>query len=222
MVSVTVCGGTRIYRDGLSLALGAYECFDGVSSCESAELLLRWRAEEWPDVVLLDIQSCPEPLTTIGQLRASRPDPLRCSIVALGLSAEDHQPVVDLLSAGTAGYATVNDSIERLADVILAASRGEWPSAPRLARLMQERLLQSPTGTQAAPAVPAQDLSRREREVLELAGQGRSNKEIARQLSLEPTTVKNHMHSVITKLRVRNRYEAARALGEWHSRPSAQ
>lgn len=222
MVSVTICGGTRIYREGLSLALRTYECIDAVSSCESAARLLSWHAERWPDVVLLDIQSCPGPLATIADLRASRPDPDRCSIVVLGLGAEEYQAVVEFLSAGAAGYATVNDSIEKLADVLLAAARGEWPSAPRLARLMQDRLLQAPVGPQATLATSLRDLSRREREVLALAGQGRSNKEIARQLSLEPTTVKNHMHSAITKLRVRNRHEAARAFSGYHWEASAQ
>ena len=211
MVSVTICGGARIYRDGLVLALRAYEGLSHVSSCESAARLLSLPGAQWPDVVLLDIQSCASPCSVVGKLRAIQPG-VRCSIVTLGINPEEDDTVVGLLAAGAAGYTTINDSIERLASVLFGAARGELLGAPRLTRLMQERLLESPS-VGAAIAVAPQCLSRREQQVIGLVSQGHSNKQIARQLCLELPTVKNHMHSVISKLGVRNRYEAARAVG---------
>ena len=102
---------------------------------------------------------------------------------------------------------TTNNSIDDLVSIMHAAARGELCCTPRIARRLQERL--AGISAHHSSAMRLDKLSRRELQVLDLVRLGRSNKEIARTLCLELSTVKNHIHNVIAKLNVSSRREAA-------------
>ena len=89
-------------------------------------------------------------------------------------------------------------------------SRGETIISPKLAASLFQRLAEERRRREAGPAAsPASELTLRERQILSLVEQGLTNKEIARQLGIELATVKNHVHSILEKLDVRRRGEAA-------------
>ena len=91
---------------------------------------------------------------------------------------------------------------------MISAYRGEFHCAPRMARLMQLRLADLALGRHWR-ADALQKLSQREHHILEFLQMRMSNKQIARKLGLGLSTVKNHVHSIIVKLGVNSRTEAA-------------
>lgn len=212
MLSVTVCVQTRIFRDGLVSALLAESGIAKVSACASLDQLLELQAKEWSDLILLDVQSCNGGKDAVAEIRKAHATCERCAIVALGLDTDD-DAIASLLEAGAAGYVTTSDSIEDLMRVLFAASNGELYCTPRAMRMVQLRLVQTSSGESGQGTTRLAILSRREKQVLELVSLGHSNKEIARELCVEVATVKNHMHSLLSKLHVRTRHEAVSVLG---------
>lgn len=209
MVSVLLCIQTRIYRDGLVGALTGTGQFGHVGACASLGDVPRLLDSERSDVLLIDIRfelGAAAPVATARdayRAAAGRP------IVALGADLSD-ELVVDLFEAGVDGYVTTSDSIADLERVLCTAARGELCCPPQVARALKERLARLSAISHNENSVGK--LSRREMQVLTMVNHGRSNKEIARELRLETSTVKNHVHNIIAKLGVRSRHDAVAAL----------
>jgi two-component system, NarL family, nitrate/nitrite response regulator NarL len=112
----------------------------------------------------------------------------------------------DLLACaevGVAGFVGRDASVEELLDAVASAQRGELHCPPRLASLMFHRLTALVGG-----GTDRLSLTSRQIQIVRLIEAGLSNKEIARQLSIEVSTVKNHVHNVLGKLRVNHRWQA--------------
>ena len=109
--------------------------------------------------------------------------------------------------AGAAGYLLRSDPLVELVAVIGSVARGETRCSPRVAAALLRRVatLSHERRHQAEPT----RLTAREREVLQLVDDGLSNKQIARRLSIELRTVKNHVHHILEKFQVHRRAEAA-------------
>jgi len=110
-----------------------------------------------------------------------------------------------VLRAGAAGFVLKHDPATTLLDGIRAVARGEGFVSPGPTR----RLITRVAGGDADPVRLPDDLTPRERDVLNLLGQAMSNTQIARKLHIEESTVKTHVQSVLTKLGVRTRVQAA-------------
>lgn len=125
----------------------------------------------------------------------------------LAIAVRDHvRDVLACIEAGAVGYVTQDASIEELGDAVHRALRDEPLAPPHvIATLMRRVATLSANGGRAA----VEDLTSRELEIAELIEKGLSNKEIAAQLSIAVTTVKNHVHSILEKLKVQRRGEAA-------------
>ncbi|WFU18408.1 response regulator transcription factor [Bradyrhizobium sp. CB3481] len=108
---------------------------------------------------------------------------------------------------GASAYVTKEESIEDLVRVSLAAADGQFLCLPRISRLMQERLSELAASRERSAGL--ERLSRREHINLRLLGHNLSNKQIARELGLEVSTIKDHVHNIIVKLSVKNRMQAA-------------
>jgi DNA-binding NarL/FixJ family response regulator len=118
----------------------------------------------------------------------------------------DEGHVMDALLAGACGYLLKDAPIENLVEGIEAAARGESLISPLIARQLVNRI-REPAG--AEPAVSGADLTARELEVLQLLARGLDNHQIAETLYLSQHTVKNHVSSILAKLQVGNRIQAA-------------
>jgi two-component system, NarL family, nitrate/nitrite response regulator NarL len=130
----------------------------------------------------------------------------RAPVIALAVR-ETEEEVIAWAEAGVAGFLFREESLEGLVAVIQSAVRGETLCPPRMTAM----LLRSVTRL-AAQRQPDPDVSRltaREQEIVGLIDEGLSNKEIARRLTIEVRTVKNHVHSILQKLKVRRRGDAA-------------
>jgi DNA-binding NarL/FixJ family response regulator len=120
--------------------------------------------------------------------------------------AADEQSVTDALLAGACGYLVKDAPIDHIVEGIRSAARGESSISPRIASQLVQRL-REPAKTE--PRLPGAELTPRELQVLELLARGVDNPGIARTLFLSQHTVKNHVSSILVKLQVDNRIQAA-------------
>jgi DNA-binding NarL/FixJ family response regulator len=115
-------------------------------------------------------------------------------------SFSDPEQVNAALDAGAVGYVLKDAAPEEIVQAVKAAGRGEAPFSPRAASALLQRRAQKRMGAELTP---------RERQVLELVGQGLANKQISRKLGIKEKTVKAHLTSVFQRIGVADRTSAA-------------
>lgn len=208
-VRLLVVDDHPIMRRGLVMVLDLEPGFQVVGQAANGTEAVEQARALQPDVVLLDVQ-----LPGMDGVEATR------QIVAGGwgkvlilttFDTEDY--VLEGIRAGASGYVLKDVEAEELCEVIRRIARGEAFVQPAVAAKYLRRL----AAQQGAAADPREDLSPREQEVLALIAQGKSNREIAQQLYLAESTVKNHVVSILSKLQVPNRTAAA-----WKARHLAE
>jgi DNA-binding NarL/FixJ family response regulator len=128
-------------------------------------------------------------------------------VIVLGMSEDDESQIVACAEAGVAGYHMRNDSLEDLLLLVRRVAAGEPSCSPRVSAILLRRL--SALAAARQPISKELDLTAREVEILKMLELGLSNRDIAAQLCIAIHTVKNHIHSVLTKLGVSTRAEAA-------------
>jgi two-component system, NarL family, nitrate/nitrite response regulator NarL len=202
-VRVFVVADVRVYRELLADALAREDGFevDGSAPGDIAGMAIGM-AE--PGVVLVDTASVSGP-AGVRALAAAAP---ATKIVAVGIP-DDEAGVLALAEAGVAGYVTVEQPLEELVAAVEAAVNDELQCSPRVAAALAKRvatLADGPRGT------GDQRLTRREQEIATLIAEGLANKQIARRLSIEQATVKNHVHNILSKLGASRRDEVAALL----------
>jgi two-component system, NarL family, nitrate/nitrite response regulator NarL len=121
--------------------------------------------------------------------------------------SEDEDDVTAALRAGARAYVLKGVAARELVRIMRAVASGEVYVTPSLAASLLFELSGGKVGSHAAS--PLDDLTERERQILERVAAGDSNKEIGAQLHLTEKTVKHHMTNILQKLQVRNRVEAA-------------
>ena len=203
---VFVCAGVRMYEEGLASAIRDDMRFDLAGTAASRHTLLDalLTLEPPPDVVLVDLGR-DEGIAAVRALRRMVPE---CGVIALAVGGADD--VVAYAEAGAAGLVPRESSLEELGGLIQSVADGGSPVAARLGTVLLRRLAAQAEHTRAGP--DPRSLTVREREVARLIDRGLSNKEIATHLSIELPTVKNHVHSILEKVNVSRRYEAALVL----------
>ena len=134
-------------------------------------------------------------------------------IIMLTVSASDRD-VLDAVRNGAAGYLTKDVTPESLARAVRAAHDGELVMPRRLAARLVLRLARRTTPEPASQDDAVERLTARERDVLRLLADGLSDRDIATALTISTRTVETHVSSVLHKLGVRNRAEAARRYRE--------
>lgn len=157
-----------------------------------------------PDVVVMDLS-----MPGISGVEATRRLAARLpgtQVVVLSISADDDD-VLDAMVAGASGYLLKDASIEQLVGGVEAAARGESSISPRVAARLVTHVRQH-AGPRAGNE-PHEELSQREVEVLRLLAAGKDNSQIAGELFISPRTVKNHIASILMKLHMTNRIQAA-------------
>lgn len=202
LIRILVVAAPRLYRDGLAQGLGGIKGFRVVRIAADLAAAYAAVSELRPDVLVLDM-NMPGSDVALPSFPTFSPE---TRVVALGVSGVESE-ILSCVEAGVAGYVSLEGSLDDVESAIRSAVRGEFPLSARMAGLLARRIAslvrsQGATGAGAA-------LTHREVEVVRLVGEGLSNKEIARRLGVEVATVKNHVHNLMEKLRVRSRSEAA-------------
>lgn len=192
-----------LFRKGLAELLEQRGEIHVVGIAGSGDEALQMLATTTPDVVITDLNMPPH--GGLALLRQMRADGCRVPVLVLTVSdAEDD--LASAMSAGAQGYLLKDMEPDDVVDAVQRAVRGETVVAPAMT-LKLVHLLQG--GGQPTKADALQQLTVREREILEYLAQGLSNKAIARALDISHDTVKLHVRHILAKLNLTSRVEAA-------------
>jgi NarL family two-component system response regulator LiaR len=197
LIRVMTVDDHEILRSGIRFSLAAFDDLELVGEAHSGEEALRLCEKLQPDVVLMDMLM-PE-MNGVDTTQAIRCQHPQVQVLVL-TSFHDQDLVRRAMRAGAIGYLVKGVSADELADAIRAARAGR----PTLSTEAVQALVQA---TDTTPKLGA-DLSDREREVLALLAEGLSNAEIAQRLTISVSTVKYHVHGILSKLGAASRAEA--------------
>jgi len=205
-IRVLVVASVRLYREGMSFSLETRNNLAVVgASSSSAEAMSAVTALN-PEVVVVDMAT-DQSLDLASNLKTVCP-----SVKVIAFAVEDHDSsIIACAEAGVDGYVTSEGSMDDLTSTILSVMRGELLCSPRIAAALLRRVSALAKDVREAPAPSG--LTSREYQIAGLIETGLSNKEIAARLNVEVSTIKNHVHNLLTKLQVTSRSEAAGRLG---------
>jgi DNA-binding NarL/FixJ family response regulator len=177
-----------------------------VAEASTAEEALALAPQVAPDILLLDI-ALPG-MSGVELVRELAPRLPNTRIVMLTMSSADRD-VADAMRYGASGYLTKDLSPEALARSLQAAQAGELVMPRLLANRLLSRVLRRGRPSVTDTDVSLDQLTVRERDVLRLLADGLSDRDIATALTISSRTVESHVSSILHKLDVRNRAEAA-------------
>jgi two-component system, NarL family, response regulator LiaR len=199
-IRVLIADDHAVVRHGLRAFLEVQDDIEVVGDAADGEEAISLTQRLGPDVVVMDlVMPRVDGIEAIRQIRAA---PSAAKVIVLTSFADD-QKVFAAVRAGAAGYLLKDVQPRDLAEAIRTVMRGEALLNPAVAaKLMQE------FAQEARPAA-SQSLTEREMDVLRLIARGRSNKEIALDLGVAEKTVKTHVSSILGKLQLADRTQAA-------------
>jgi DNA-binding NarL/FixJ family response regulator len=205
-VAVLLVDDQRLLREGLRTLLELHhdirvvgEAGDGLQAEELVE-------RTHPRVVLMDLRMPRrDGVAATARITARWPD-VRVLVLT---TYDDEELVFRSIEAGAAGYLLKDVGSDALAEAVRAASRGDAPLQPSVARMLLRRLRGVPATPPAVVALPGEPLTVRELDVLRLLGTGATNHDIAHALALTEGTVKNYVSSILAKTGIHDRTQAA-------------
>ena len=197
-IQVLIADDHSVVRQGLRMFLSSDPELEIVGEARDGVEAVSLTRQLQPDVVLMDLRMpVMDGIAATAAIRREAPD---TEVVAVTSVLED-AAVVDAVRAGAIGYLLKDTDAHELRRAIKAAAAGQVHLSPQAAaRLLRE--VRTPEKT-------SEPLTERETDVLRLLAQGKSNKEIARELHIAEQTVKTHVSHVLDKLGVPSRTQAA-------------
>ncbi|WP_119727751.1 response regulator transcription factor [Thermomonospora amylolytica] len=199
-VRVIITDDHPMYRQGLRALLEALDV-NVVAEAGSGPEAVRMAAELQPEVVVMDLHM-PGGNGIEATRTITRTSP-RIGVLVLTMFRDDDS-VFAAMRAGARGYLLKESGAEEIARAVRAVAAGEAIYGPEIARRVLTYFADMPDPKQTA----FPELTDREREVLQLIAQGRSNSDIAQTLFLSPKTVRNHVSNIFMKLHVADRAQA--------------
>jgi two-component system, NarL family, nitrate/nitrite response regulator NarL len=204
-IGILIASEIRLLGEGLACALAHEPYLHVCGYCAELANAVAQAAHLKPDVVLLNttLQTGRE---LIARMRATVPE---VRVVALAI-AEEPENVIGWAEAGAAGYVPNTAALRHLAPLLADIMRGEQPCSARVVASLLERLHTVARGRDGHTLDATRPLpTARELQILEMIGDGLSNKEIARHLNIGLATTKSHVHNLLGKLGVQRRSQAA-------------
>ncbi len=200
-IRILICDDHSVVREGLRALIATEADMSVVGEAADGERAVAAYRELQPDVTLLDmVMPRMDGLEAIGAIKAEFPN---ARILVLTSFAEDDM-VFPAIKGGALGYLLKDSSPDELIRAIRDVSRGEASLHPSIAR----RLIMELSQPTSLPPTP-EPLSERELDVLKLVAKGYSNEEIADALIVSERTARGHVSSILSKLHLANRTQAA-------------
>jgi DNA-binding NarL/FixJ family response regulator len=202
-IRVMVVDDHELFRQGVSSILSRIDDVEVVAEAENGRVAVQKAKEYRPDVVLMDINMpvC-DGLRATRQIKAEHPD-IRILILTV---TDTEEMLFEAIKSGASGYVLKNATPALLIDSVKRVSAGEPVIPGNLAmRIITE--FSRPAEGKGTPVVD--QLTEREVEVLRHLSTGASNREIAKALFISENTVRNHVRSILEKLHLANRVQAA-------------
>ena len=201
MIKVGIVEDNKTLREGFETLLNRTPGFQCICTCGTVAEALEKIPRAQPDVVLMDIQL---PDSTGVECTAKLKEQMPGLHIVIVTVYEDSERIFQALRAGACGYLLKRAEPEKIIAAIREAQEGGVPMTPEIARKVIGQFRQ-----QVAAAVQVEDLTDREREVLEFVMHGLGNKAIADRLGVTVAAVKWHLQHIYEKLHVHSRTEAA-------------
>lgn len=197
MIRILLVDDHAVVRQGLRFLLEQQPDISVVGECGDGEQAVAMVGTLLPDVILLDLlMPKMDGMTAVREIKRTTPT---THIIILTSYYEDDQ-IFSVIKAGALSYLLKDSSPQELVSAVRAAARGESTLHPMVAaKVLREMQQQS----------PLDELTPRERDVLILIARGRSNHEIALELSIGEQTVKTHVSNILSKLHLVDRTQAA-------------
>ena len=204
MTRVLIVDDHPVFRDGLAGLLATVPEVEVVGTAGTAEEALAALQATQPDVVLMDI-NLPGASGVEATRQASQVAP--STAVLMVTMVDDDDSVFAALAAGARGYVLKGASGEEITAALRTVAAGGAVFGAGVASRLLARTPTRPSGS--APPAHHEELTGREREVLDLLADGANNRQIARSLGISLKTVQNHVSRILDKLQAADRTQAA-------------
>jgi RNA polymerase sigma factor (sigma-70 family) len=206
-VSLLICDDHKILTDALAMVVKLDRELDLVAPpVHTAEEAIGLAEHHLPDVILMDIVFKGGGMSGIDatkQIKEASP----ATKVVIMTAHDDERLLVDAVEAGASGFLSKDEAAEEVLSAVKAAADGEVLIDPgTLTRLLAQVAREREEQRDAMKLL--NDLTEREREILQLLAQGMRNDDIAKQLYISPQTVQTHVRNILGKLRVHSKLEA--------------
>ncbi len=206
-LSIAIVHHYRLLREALALGL-SQNAFPIIHQARDLEQLTTDIGVINPTVLLAEacrpLDKC---LECLRRFRYVAPE---CKVIMLEVPNQDETILACIEVGGISGYVVEEGSFNDLIRTVRAISAGESICSPRLANLAFTRISTLANRFYDSGTSEISCLTRREQDIMEAIERGLSNKEIAGELKIEVSTVKNHVHNILDKLHLQNRRSAAR------------
>lgn len=205
-ISLVLIDDNRLLREGIAALIHTQPGFKVLAASADVDEALARAREARPDVVLLDFGLADhDSLSLTSTVHREVPE---ARVIVMGLLPLQ-EDVADYVRAGASGFIMKDASFEDFFSTIRAVAAGAEVLPQALTNSLFTQIAQNAVGSGKARVLDAVSLTNRERQVIDLLGEGLSNKEIATRLHIAVHTVKSHVHNVLEKLALRSRLEVA-------------
>lgn len=202
-ITVAVIDDNRLVREALTAMLNELSDMRAVASAVADSQFLEAMQ---PHVLLLDVGLGDEDsLGVAAALRKQRPD---ARIIVMDLLPV-HEEIMDFVNAGVSGFVLKDASFDEFVGTIRSVADGEKVLPPSMTQSLFSQIAREARGRESEEVLEDVRMTRREREVVDLIGEGLSNKEIALRLNIATHTVKSHVRNVMEKLALHTRLQIA-------------
>ena len=204
MISVALIEDNRLVREGITALLNQTADFRVVAAGSSGDPALLRDAK--PDVILLDVGLWDDDSLRVAEtVRKEYPD---SRVIIMDLLPV-HEDIVEFVNAGVSGFILKDATFEDLVKTIRSVAEGAHVLPPEMTSSLFSQIAREAVVKGRAVAIEAVRMTAREREVIDLIGEGLSNKEIAARLNIATHTVKSHVRNVMEKLALHTRLQIA-------------
>lgn len=204
MISVALIEDNRLVREGMAALLNQTADFTVVASESKGDPALLKNAN--PQVILLDVGLWDDDSLRVAEtVKKEYPE---SKVIIMDLLPV-HEDIVEFVNAGVSGFILKDATVDDLVNTIRSVAQGDHVLPPAMTSTLFSQIAKEAVVKGRAVAMESVRMTAREREVIDLIGEGLSNKEIATRLVIATYTVKSHVRNIMEKLTLHTRLQIA-------------